>query len=324
VNLALLPPGEQAAAPHLPEWRQRIDAWRALLAQCARKPNRKSVHALRALTVRLRVGLAHSLEQTADPAAERAFQRWSKDAKKLRKALEPVRNADVYLDRLDSIRDSHGKTPESESRLSPLCAREIAKFQDRLLRKRMTGIDKLKIFIGAHGKRLNRLSKEIEAALAPVMPAKAPSNAQAALEVFARLTKELPCLDAANLHEYRKGLKQSLYLSEISAAADPVAERLTAAFRKIQDAAGEWHDWHALTLEAGRFFRGHGKRDGLLPVLQAREKQALQRALGQCRRSTARSMKKAGELRLSLPKKPVTAERGLQLDDDDLEAQIGR
>jgi CHAD domain-containing protein len=324
VNLALLPPGEQPAAPHLPEWRQRLEAWRASLSQCARKPSRKSVHVLRTLTLRLRAGLEHSLEQAADPATERAFQRWSKDAKKLRKALEPVRNADVYLDRLDSIRDSHGKTPESESRLSPLCAREIAKLQDRLLRKRMTGIDKLRLFIGAHGKRLNRLSNEMEAALEPAMPAQAPSTAQAALDIFAHVAKELPSLDAGNLHEYRKRLKQALYLAELSAASDPVAERLTAAFRKIQDAAGEWHDWHALALEAGRFLRGHGKRDGLLSILKAREDQALQRALGQCRRSTARSIKNAGKLRLSLPKKPVTAERGLQLDDDDLEAQICR
>jgi len=324
VNLALLPPGEQPAVPLQPEWRQRLEAWRALLAQCARKPSRKSVHILRALTLRLRAGLEHSLEQAADPAAARAFQRWSKDAKKLRKALEPVRNADVYLFRLDSLRDPSRETSASQTPLSPLCAREIAKFEDRLMRKRIEAVDKLKLFIGAHGKRLNRLTNEMEAALAPAMPAQAPSTAQAALDIFTRLTSELPSLDAANLHEYRKRLKQALYLSELSAAADPVAERLTAAFRKIQDAAGEWHDWQALAQEASRVLSGRGKRDGLVSVLKAREEQALRRALGQCRRSTARSMKNAGKLRLSLPKKPVAAEPGLQLEDNDLEAQIGR
>ena len=322
MNLALIPPGEHPAAPLQPEWLQRLEAWRALIAQCARKPSRKSVHVLRALTLRLRVRLEHSLEQADDPAAARAFQRWSKDAKKLRKALEPVRNADVYLARLDSLRNTHEDPPESENPLSPICARQIAKFEDRLLRKRMAGIDKLKVFIGAHGKRLNRLSKEMEEVLAPAMPAIAPSTAQAALEIFARLTSELPSLDATNLHEYRKRLKQALYLAEISAAADPVAERLTVAFRKIQNAAGEWHDWQALALEAGRVLRGHGKPDGLIPVLQAREEQALHRALGQCRRSTARYMKTAGEIRLSLPKKPVAAERGLQLEDDEFETEL--
>ena len=324
MNLALLPPDERPEAQLLPEWQQRLEAWRTLLAQCARKPSRKSVHVLRTLTLRLRVGLEHSLEQAEDSAAALAFQRWNKDAKKLRKALEPVRNADVYLARLDSLRDTQAETPVSKTPLSPLCARQIAKFQDRLMRKRMAGIDKLKLFIGAHSKRLNRLSKEMEAAIAPHMSATAPSTAQAALEIFARLTYELPSLDAANLHEYRKRLKQALYLAEISAAADPVAERLTVAFRKIQNAAGEWHDWQALTLEACHVLRSHGKRDGLIPVLKAREEQALHRALGQCRRSTVRYMKAAGELRLSLNKKPVAAEFGLQLDEEELEAGICR
>jgi CHAD domain-containing protein len=295
-----------------------------LLAQCASKPSRKSVHALRALTLRLRVRLEHSLEQSADPAAARTLQRWNKDAKKLRKALEPVRNADVYLARLDSLRTPSRGTSANQTPLSPLCARQIAKLEDRLMRKRMSGVDKLKAFIGAHGKRLNRLSKEMEATLAPAMPARAPSTAQAAMEIFARLTSELPSLDAANLHEYRKRLKQALYLAEVSAASDPLAERLTAAFRKIQNAAGEWHDWQALTLEAGRILHGRNGQDGLLPVLQAREEKALHRALGQCRRSTAHYMKNAGEIRLSLPKKPVAAESELQLDDDDLETEICR
>lgn len=323
MNLAL-PPGEQPVVPLLPEWRQRLEAWRALLEQCARKPSRKSVHVLRALTVRLRVGLEYSMAQVANPAAARAFQRWSKDAKKLRKALEPVRNADVFLFRLDSLRETQGAAPESERPLSPLCARQIAKFEDRLMRKRMAGIDKLKVFIGARGKRLNRRSNEMEAAIAPAIPAEEPSTAQAALEIFARLTSELPSLNVANLHEYRKRIKQPLYLAELSAAADPVAERLTAAFRKIQNAAGEWHDWQALALEAGCVLRSHGKRNGLVPMLQAREEQALHRALGQCRRSTARSIKNAGEILLSLPKKPVAAEPGLQLDNDDMDAQICR
>jgi CHAD domain-containing protein len=324
VNLALLPPGEQPAAPLQPEWRQQFEAWRNLLAQCARKPSRKSVHVLRARTLRLRVALEHSMEQAANPDAARAFQRWSKDAKKLRKALEPVRNADVYISRLGSLRDTHGVAPEIETSLSPLCARQIAKFEDRLLRKRIAEVDKLKLFLGTRGKRLNRLSKEMEAALAPHIPATAPSNAQAALEIFARLTSEMPSLDAANLHEYRKRLKQALYLAEIFAATDPVAERLTTAFRKIQNAAGEWHDWQALALEADRVLRGHGKRDGLVSVLKAREEHALHRALGQCRRSTARYMKTTDELRPSLPKKPVAAEHDFQLEDDDFETEVCR
>ena len=314
---APIPHGEQSTEPLQQEWRQRFVAWRTFLAQCACKPSRKSVHALRVLTLRLQVGMEHSLKQAADPAATRAFERWNKDAKKLRKALQPVRDADVQLSLLDHLRDRSQESDQTP--LSPNCAREIDKLEERLRRERLAAVDEQVAVLGARGKRLHRLSKEMEAALASHLLPHAPSTASAALAIFAEAASSLPRLDAANLHEYRKLLKPALYLSEISAAADPLAGRLNAAFRKIQDAAGEWHDWQALAQEAGRFLPGHGQPDGLVPVLQARAKKALRRALGQCRRSMASYRKYAGKTPPSLRKKPIAAERAMPLDGDDLE-----
>jgi CHAD domain-containing protein len=331
VTRALIPPGEASAAPLQPEWRQRLEAWRTFLTQCGSKPNRKSVHALRALTLRLRVELEHSLpEQAEDPDAAHAFQRWSKDAKKLRKVLGPVRDADVYLARLDSLRNSFGEVaevqgmPEGGVQLSVRCTREIEKLENRLRRKRLAGIEKLVAVLRERGKRLNRLSNEMEAAFAPYMSSKAPSTAQATLEIIAGLGGELPSLDATNLHAYRKRLKPALYLAEISAAADPQAGRLAITFRKIHDAIGEWHDWQALTQEADRVLHSHGKPDGLVPLLEERTAKALHRALGQCRRSAARYVKNVGKILPSQRKKPVAAERGLPLEEEDLEAEICR
>jgi CHAD domain-containing protein len=318
VNSAPIPPGEQAAPPPETEWRQRFEAWRTFLAQCASKPNRKSVHALRALTLRLQVGLAHTLETADDPAAARAFQRWKKDAKKLRKALQPVRDADVYLDRLDSLR----QLPEGHAPLSLSCAREIGKLEKRLRQERLTAIEGLAVVFGKRGKRLNRLSQELEAALTPALLHGAPSTAAAALRIFAAAASELPRLDAANLHEYRKRLKPALYLAEISASADPLASRLTAEFRKIQDTVGEWHDWHALGQKADDIFPGHGQPDGLVSLLQTQAEAALKRALGLCRRSTARYRKYASKTRTSRRKKPIAAERGVPLEENDPEAEI--
>jgi len=325
VNPASLPPGEHSAVSLQPEWRQRLEAWRNLLAQCARKPSRKSVHVLRSLTLRLQVGLEHSLqEQAADRTVARAFQRWGKGGKKLRKALEPVRDADVYMARLDSLRDTVGGASEGETPLSPRCICEIDKFENRLKRRRQAGIDKLMAVLDAQSKRLNRLSKELEAALAPQMRSSVPSTAQAALRIFAELNSELPNLNAANLHAYRKRLKPALYLAQISATSDPLARRLAAAFRQIHVAVGEWHDWQSLALEAGRVLRGHGKQDGLVPVLEALEEKALHRALGQCRRSAARYLKNIGELRPLPPRKPVAADTGSELAGEFLEAGISR
>jgi CHAD domain-containing protein len=303
---------------------QQLEKWRKLLAQCARKPNRRSVHALRSLTLRLQVGLEYFLsEQAANSAAVRAFHHWSKDAKKLRKALAPVRNADMHLARLNSLRKTNKGAPAGEKQLSPRCIREIDKLEDRLRRQRKAGINKLINAIDARGKRLNRSSKELETELALHMPSQVHSTAPEAMRIFAELTSEFPNLDAANLHEYRKRLKQARYLVEISAAVDPLAKRLAAAFRRINNAAGEWHDWQELARKAGRVLSGHGKQDGLIPVLEALAAMALHRALGQCRRTAARILKNVGDVRPLPPRKPVAADPGFRSEKEYHQVRTG-
>jgi CHAD domain-containing protein len=312
------PKAQSAVLPH-PKWRRQLEIWRKLLAQCARKPSRRSVHALRSLTLRLQVGLEYFLsKQAANPAAARAFQHWCKDGKKLRKALEPVRDADVHLARLDSLRGTGAS--KGKQHLSPRCIREIDKLKERLRRRRKAGINKLIVAIDARGKRLNRSSKELEAALAPHMPSKLHSTAPEALRIYTELNNELPNLDAGNMHEYRKRLKQARYLAEISAAADPLAKRLAAAFRRIHYAAGEWHDWQELLRKAGHILPGHGEQDGLIPVLEALAETALHRALGQCRRTAARFLKNVGYARPLPPRKPVASEPGFQSEDINFQA----
>jgi len=287
-------PDEHSAEPPRPEWRQQLGAWRDLLAQCARKPSRRRVHALRALTLRIAVALEFGLrEQAAEPAVERAFKCWKKEGKKLRRALRQVRDADVYLARLDGLREAHRVAAEGEPELSPRCLAEMDRLASRLKQRRQAGIDKLMALLEARGKRLNQLSQEMEAAFAPRMPASATSMAQAALKIFTELAGDLPKLDSANLHTYRKRLKPALYLAQGSAASDPVAGQLAAAFRRIHLAIGEWHDWQTLAVEAGRILPGHGKagdgkQDGLFPLFEGLTERAFKRALGHCRRTSAR------------------------------------
>ena len=320
MNFAFHSPKAQSAMLPQPKWQQQLEAWRTVLAQCARKPSRRSVHALRSLTSRLQAGLEYSLrKRAANSAAARAFHHWCKDGKKLRKALEPVRDADVYLARLKSLRGT-GKASKGEKQLSPRCIREIDRLEDRFRRQRKSGINKLADAIDARGKRLNRSSKELAAVLASHMPSRAHSPAPEALRIFTELAGELPRLDAGNLHEYRKRLKQARYLAEISAAADPEAKRLAAAFKRIHNAAGEWHDWQELANKADRILPGHDKEDGLIPVLESLAKKALQRALVQCRRTAARLLKNTDDARPLPPRKPVAADPGPQLEDTYLQA----
>jgi len=217
-----------------PEWQHQVEAWRELIAQCARKPSRKRVHALRRLTLRLRAAMEHELQgQARGSAAARAVKRWEKAGKKLRRALGPVRDADVYMARLDGLRNPVGGATGGKPDLSPRCLREIDKLEARLEAERQSGAEELMAVLAAQSKRLNRRSLEMEETLSSGMGAKTRSTAQAALETFAELTGEFPALDATNLHAYRKRLKQALYLAEISAAADPLAKRLAAAFRRF-------------------------------------------------------------------------------------------
>lgn len=98
MNLHSHSAGGQPVVPLQQKWQLQVREWRNLIAQCTRKPSRKRVHGLRSFTLRLQVALERSLlEQTPEPATLRAFKRWSREGKKLRRALEPIRDADVYL-----------------------------------------------------------------------------------------------------------------------------------------------------------------------------------------------------------------------------------
>jgi len=316
MNSASLPIGGRPAISLQAEWQQQVGAWRDLLAQCARKPSRGRVHALRSLTLRLRAALEYRLhEQGQDPAAADVLRRWNKEGKKLRRALQPVRDADVYLARLDGLRKTLGGAVDGEPKLSPRCLREMDKLEIRLKQRRQTGIDKLMAVLDAHANRLNRASKEMEAALASPMPSGVSSTAHVALRIFAGLAGEFPGLDSANLHTFRTRLKPALYLADISAAADPLAGQLATAFRKIHLVTGVWHDWQALALEASRIFPGHGKQDGLLPVLERLTEGALKRALGLCRRSTVRFLKSGGAVQPSSRRRPVAADSSCHMRD---------
>jgi CHAD domain-containing protein len=276
-----------------------------------KKPSPKRVRALRTLTLRLEVALQYRLlEQAPDLIAADAFRRWSKEGKKLRRALKPVRDADSFLAKLESIRGDIEWAPDSNLRVSPRCLRQIDRLEDCFRQRREAGIDKLLTFMDAHGKRLSRSSERIEGALVSRIPSVARSTAPAALRIFGELATELPNLNSANLHDYRKRLKPALYLAEISIAADPEAGRLAAAFRKIHLAAGEWHDWLALALKAGRVLPGRAKQDDLISVLEKLADAALERTLDLSRRPAVRFLKELGAARPFPQRKPVASEPG--------------
>jgi CHAD domain-containing protein len=280
----------QPGKPPQPELHRQVEVWRELLDRCARKASSRRVHALRIVTLRLQAALEHWLrEQGPDAAGVRAVKRWMKHGKRLRRALEPVREADVCLELLGSL---HAPKPAQSDR-TQRCLREIEALETRFRRQRATAAEALLAAIEVHRKRLEQRSREMERALALPLTGAQGSAAAGAWKLLNRLGNEFRDLNGGNLHIYRKQLKKVRYLAE--AGTDDEAERLAKACRKMLNAAGEWHDWHVLATEAKRRLPKRGKQDGLLAVLRTMEADALRRALKISRLSTAQLLAGSGE-----------------------------
>jgi CHAD domain-containing protein len=178
------------------------------------------------------VALEQSLGgQSPDSTATRLFRQWKKEGKMLRRALQPVRDMDVCLAKLDVLRNTLLAAPivdlhEGGSKLT-----QIEKLDARLWQRRQAETENLIAAIDARGKRLRRLSKELVLAGLPNVCI----TKRVVLEVFEELAPEYTHLNRSNLHTYRKRLKQALYLAEIAAAVDPLAGELAAKLRKIHD-----------------------------------------------------------------------------------------
>jgi hypothetical protein len=275
--------------------RRQVEAWRELVGLCVKKPSRKRVHDLRSATRRLEAALTFCLRQpAADPNVVRALARWARAGKKLRRALRAVRDADVYLARLGSL-DKLGKAGAGQQiQLGRQGVREAARLRRALERRRRASEGDLADTLKARHKKWNRIGKEVEAALSTAAPSDTLTPAQAAFDHFAALSAQFPSLDSTNLHAYRKQLKHALYLTEL-APADPVARKLRAAFRRIHNAAGEWHDWQALAAEAASVLGKKRNPDGVMAALEARAEAALRQALEHCRTAEQRLLKAGGK-----------------------------
>lgn len=251
-----------------------------MLSECAKDPSRKRVRILRTLTLRLRVALEQSLVgQSSGSTATKLFRHWKKKGKMLRRALQPVRDVDVCLAKLDVLRNTLRGSPIVELRKDGRSQTQIEELEERLRQRRTAEAENLTATIDAHGKRLRRLSKELELAVSLADLSNVCPTRLAALRVFEGLVSKYDHLDRSNLHLYRKRLKEALYLAEIAAVVDPLAGELAAKFRKFHDASGEWHDWELLVLEARLISPSKGKNELLVSSLEGKAAAALQDAL---------------------------------------------
>lgn len=315
MNSAFPLPNRHLDTLEQPEWPRRVEAWRKLLSECGRKPTRKRVHGLRVATLRLQAEVENWLRsQGAENAEVRKARRWGKQADKLREALGPVREVDVFMAKLDRLRGMVSGPNEGQSRLSRVCLRQISTLERRFAQRRKAATKELVSEIASRRDRLARGSNEIEVVLGQEAPQGAGSGTSRVGELIAGLAAEFPELDGERLHEFRKRIKMVRYLAEPVAAANAEMRKQVAALKRMQSAAGEWHDFQALSKKAARTFRGRHKEGGLAELLNTLAEESLEKALELCRRTMARLQKESAgdDAAPNLPRHKIPAQ-GIEL-----------
>jgi len=292
MKIASLPRGHKPAYGAEPEWQRQIAAWRELLDECLGKPTRGRVHALRVATLRLLADIPHWLQgHEPEQKSARAGQRWSKQAEKLRKALQPVRTVDVDLAKLLALRAQlvgHGANPVRANRR---CLRQLDKLARRFRQMRRSSEKDLIAELEDRRPRLRRTSLALERALAPLRLSAETATAETIRALLAALAAEFPELNEGNLHEYRMRVKAVRYQADLAARSDPGVARQAAAMGRMQVAAGEWHDLRMLARKASRELGKGSARGGLVELLEELAAESLQKALALCRRTTAQLLK---------------------------------
>ena len=312
---ASLPQSSERKQVAEPEWRKQLEAWRGLLDDCMRKPTRGRVHALRVATLRLQADIPHWVEghELGDKSA-RAVRRWSRQAEKLRKVLQPVRAADVDLAKLLALRaqlaaPQGNNPPAGNAKASGRCLRQIDKLARRLRQMRRSAEKALVAELEDRRTRLHRTSFALERTLAPLRLTKETSTPEAIRTLLVALAAEFPILDESNLHEYRMRVKAVRYQADLAARSDPHVARQAAAMGRMQVAAGEWHDLKVLAKKAQRELGNRSAKGGLVELLEELAAESLQRALPLCRHTTAQLLKpearKEGRTRPAALKFPV-------------------
>ena len=290
MNLVIMPGSapEQAADTRLQN--KQIRAWLQLLRDCAEKPSRRRVHAVRVATLRL-LAMAEALLATltarSDEAA--AVQHWIKQATRLRGALSTIREIDVYRSRLAHLRTTLEEPGSEYIHIGRRLAHQVDQLDDHFKQRRKKAEKKLVAQIAARAIRLRKLSD----VLGDQFAASAPEFGASSLALWiAGLTAGYTEFTEENLHAFRKRIRQMRYLIEAFHSSDRMVRQVARMLRSLQVAIGTWHDWDALAGEARSACHDFAGRDSLAALLDELARESLAKALHAC----AHMMDKLGKL----------------------------
>jgi len=216
----------------------------------------ETVHQLRTTIRRVETLLATTL-----PTLGRKEQKLLKQLDRLRRRAGKVRDLDVQIQALGSLRLE--SITRDRARVMAFLEKARAKRESRLLRDFQNEVD------GGLHKRLKRTAASLQREFPK--PAHPDADEQhflaAALDKFAAVVKQHPALSEANLHDFRMASKRVRYLAEMAGEGPRVAA-VIEPLKRIQDAIGVWHDWLTLAATAESVLT-HSGQAPLLSALRA-------------------------------------------------------
>ncbi len=222
----------------------------------------------------------HHAEELAHATAA-----WDKLLKRIRGAAAPVRDLDVHRQLIQDLflkpepsseADKPATAPE-DSPPTPV-QRQARILDDWLKNSREHQAISLARTAAKALEKFELRQAEYQAALAQVRARRHSARRAAivALESFVRLADTMEGLNAANLHDFRKGAKKARYIAE-SGGEDPQATAIGNTLKRLQDEIGDWHDWLVLADEARTALGEDGS--ALLAILDAERDRHYTRAL---------------------------------------------
>jgi CHAD domain-containing protein len=278
MNLASEP--ERAATTSIHD---RLGDWRQLVDRCARKPTRKRVHALRVITLRVQAELEIDLAELPHASHQaQAILKFNRLGEKLRKALGPVRELDVWLGKLLGLRASLTQAGDYTPPSTRECLRQLERFELRLKEKRRPLEKKLVAAISKRKDSFANAADEVDSLLGGMRTDGGADAAHTILGQFAEIARDFPTFNEQNLHEFRKRIKMVRYLAEIH-EGDAACGMIASQMKKLQSAIGEWHDWQDLSHEVRH---GRSKNKDAAELLGSIAAESLELALVVCRQIT--------------------------------------
>jgi CHAD domain-containing protein len=296
-----------------------------LLDECLQAPKVETVHQVRTGSRRVQAMVESICREAGGRrnTIRKPAKKWLRQVKALRRAAGPVRDMDVHRKLLEKnllriasqlqngtvtdpeVVEGGGAVVSNQATESdPIVAQlapQAGKLDAWLKQRRDAHCGVLEKQIKKRRERLSARQTDFLQALEQASGTRktARNAAMLALEDFVRVIDSMPRLDAANLHDFRKRTKKARYVAE-SAGEGENARTIAKTLKSVQDAIGDWHDWHCLTDESVTALKQDGF--GLTAWLTSRADRALLDALNITERMSGRLLGEwmAGKRRPSL------------------------